>query len=290
MNGALPKTRNIEQENGHSSGRSSPFYQKEAVSAYLGTSDINEKEDRGTSIVFTLDEEVGVLMEALAIFKKNELNLKHIESRPSKISQDRYDFFVDIDETESIDRNKINAAVEEIKKIATSVVLHHDEAVPWFPRKISDLDRFRTLEFGKELDADHPGFLDEEYRERRKKITDNASSYRHGDPIPRIEYTEQEKKTWSHVFKTLTALYPKHACKEFNYILPLLIQNCGYREDNIPQYEEVSRFLQECTGFSLRPVTGQLSSRDFLAGFAFRVFYATQYIRHHSAPLYTPEP
>ena len=171
-------------------------------------------------------------------------------------------------------------------------VVYCVEKVPWFPRKKSDLDSFasKTLEYGSDLDSDHPGFKDATYRARRAEITAIARTHKSGRPIPFIEYTEAEVGTWGVVFDQLTKLYPTHACRQHQYVFPLLIQNCGYRPDNIPQLEDISNFLKECTGFTLRPVMGLLSSRDFLNGLAFRVFHSTQYIRHHSQPLYTPEP
>jgi phenylalanine-4-hydroxylase len=74
----------------------------------------------------------------------------------------------------------------------------------------------------------------------------------------------------------MKTMWKQHACDEFNYIIPLLESNCGYAEDNIPQQQDISNFLKECTGFTLRPVGGLLSSRDFLNGLAFRVFFSTQ--------------
>lgn len=65
-----------------------------------------------------------------------------------------------------------------------------------------------------------------------------------GEQIPRIDYNQKEIETWGKVFRQLTELYPTHACKEHNHILPLLIENCGYREDNIPQLQDVSEFLK----------------------------------------------
>ena len=54
------------------------------------------------------------------------------------------------------------------------------ETVPWFPRRIKDLDRFanQILTYGNELDADHPGFKDTEYRKRRQLFADIAYKYR----------------------------------------------------------------------------------------------------------------
>ncbi|KAK7494570.1 hypothetical protein BaRGS_00014223, partial [Batillaria attramentaria] len=243
-------------------------------------------------------------LSALRIFQENNINVVHIESRKSQRRDSEYDIYVDV-ETDTV---RLEELVNRLKREVASITFNElsvplsppplakeasfMENVPWFPRKVSDLDKsaHRVLMYGTELDADHPGFKDKVYRERRKVFADIAMAYRDGDPIPRVEYTDKEVQTWGTVFSELMKLYPTHACREYLANIPLLVEHCGYREDNVPQLEDISKFLKARTGFQLRPVAGYLSSRDFLAGLAFRVFHCTQYIRHGSDPFYTPEP
>ena len=137
-----------------------------------------------------------------------------------------------------------------------------------------------------ELEADHPGFSDPDYRRRRDEIAVMAPPLNSGEPPKIVDYSSTECATWATVFEKLTALYPTHACREFVAV----IDDIGYEAGKVPQLYDVSRFLTERTGFSLQPVAGLVSAREFLGALSRRVFCATQYIRHHTEPLYTPEP
>lgn len=250
---------------------------------------------RYCTIIFALKDGVGVLAQVLRLFQDHQVNLKHIESRSSKKLTDHYEFMVVFD-SESVFASKVidqlKASTSYIEVISRDSDSCKESTTHWFPRRIRDLDIIadNVLMCGAELNADHPGFTDGEYRKRREYFANIAKKYRTGDPIPRVEYTQTEIDTWTAIYDKVVHLYKKYACKEYNHIFPLMEENCGYRRDNIPQLEDVSRFLRDSTGFTLRPVAGLLSPRDFLAGLAHRVFHSTQYIRHPANPDYTPEP
>ncbi|XP_055914163.1 tryptophan 5-hydroxylase 1 isoform X1 [Eupeodes corollae] len=261
------------------------------------------------SIIFTLKNQVGNLARALQVFQELGINVLHLELSPLENTTNQADVLVDVE----CDRKRLDQVLvmlnREVQSVNyTSAADENNEVVGgrgtlsacssfdfgdmvWFPRKISDLDKAQNvLMYGSELDADHPGFKDPIYRKRREQFSAIANSYKHGNPIPRVQYTAEEIKTWGTVFAELQRLYVKHAVPEYLENWPELVKFCGYREDNLPQLQDVSTYLKRKTGFQLRPVAGYLSPRDFLSGLAFRVFHCTQYIRHSSDPFYTPEP
>ncbi|HTY72579.1 MAG TPA: phenylalanine 4-monooxygenase [Actinomycetes bacterium] len=136
------------------------------------------------------------------------------------------------------------------------------------------------------LAADHPGATDPVYRSRRNAIAALALAWRPGDPIPHAEYTDEEHEVWRVACAHLHELHETLACREY------LEGKAALRlpEDHVPQLDEVSDLLQPLTGFRYVPAAGLVPLLVFYGSLADRVFHSTQYIRHHSVPLYTPEP
>jgi phenylalanine-4-hydroxylase len=137
-----------------------------------------------------------------------------------------------------------------------------------------------------QLDPDHPGFRDQEYRQRRNQIARLALSYRSGETIPDAPYTPAEHEVWQKIWNALGPAQRRHACAEYLNALTRL----SFAPDRIPQLREVNEKVVSISGFRLEPVAGLVQPRVFLENLAAGVFLCTQYIRHHSTPLYTPEP
>ncbi len=157
-----------------------------------------------------------------------------------------------------------------------------------FKIKDDDLPRFTDMEFEKinELQLDHPGANDLEYRQRRDYIASCAKKFRETGRITDVEYTPEEQNVWRFVAEKLEELQQQYAS-------PFYLRakkDLGFTNDRIPQLSEMNRRLQELTGFRLAPIEGLVETRGFLSWLSYRTMLCTQYIRHHSHPAYTPEP
>ncbi|XP_076298472.1 tyrosine hydroxylase ple isoform X1 [Lasioglossum baleicum] len=246
------------------------------------------------AFVLRLREGIGSLARILKTIENFKGTVTHVESRPSKREGLQFDVLVKVDMTKQcllqLIRNlRQSSALDGVNLLADNSVSIKD---PWFPRHASELDNCNHLmtKYEPDLDMNHPGFSDKEYRARRKVIAEIAFAYKYGDQIPSIPYTETENETWSRVFNTVVDLIPKHACVEYQKAFRKLQEEKIFEANRIPQLQEVSDFLKKNTGFTLRPAAGLLTARDFLSSLAFRVFQSTQYIRHIKTPFHTPEP
>ncbi len=137
-----------------------------------------------------------------------------------------------------------------------------------------------------QLGQDHPGVADPVYRARRDAIAALALGYRAGDPVPAAEYSAEEQDMWRTVWRELAPRHERLATRQYLDAVARL----DLPRDRIPQLQDVTDRLEPLTGFRFAPVAGLAPLRDFYRSFAERRFLSTQYIRHHSQPLYTPEP
>jgi phenylalanine-4-hydroxylase len=136
------------------------------------------------------------------------------------------------------------------------------------------------------LADDHPGAHDPDYRRRRNQIAAAALAWTPGAPIPQVAYTEQEHEIWRIVCRELAPKHEALACRAFREGKAAL----DLPTDRVPQLDEVTSHLEPLTGFAFHPAAGLVPLDEFYGSLADRVFHSTQYLRHHSGPLYTPEP
>ena len=136
------------------------------------------------------------------------------------------------------------------------------------------------------LGTDHPGASDPEYRVRRNALAALALDWRSGEPLPIAAYTDAEHEVWRIVCGELHELHQRLACATYLEGKEIL----RLPEDRIPQLVEVNELLTPLTGFRYVPAAGLVELLEFYGTLADGIFHSTQYVRHHSVPLYTPEP
>ncbi len=157
------------------------------------------------------------------------------------------------------------------------------------PRAAGGYSPVRTDDGGHvrvELAADHPGVTDPVYRARRDALASLALAWAPGRPVPSPDYTEEEHRVWQLVSEQLVGLHERNASQTF-------LEGKGavaLPADRVPSLDEVTACLAGPAGFRYQPVAGLAPLRAFYGAFAEGVFWSTQYLRHPSVPLYTPEP
>ena len=135
------------------------------------------------------------------------------------------------------------------------------------------------------LGSDHPGVDDPVYRERRNALAALALSGGRAAGAARALHGGGARGL-AVVCRELAVLHQRLACRQYLEGADLL----KLPTDHVPQLDEVTADLAGLTGFRYVPAAGLVELRTFYGSLADSIFHSTQYVRHHSVPLYTPEP
>ncbi|KRZ53380.1 Double-strand break repair protein MRE11A [Trichinella nativa] len=248
------------------------------------------------SVIFSCENVFKVLSESEHVFQKFHITLKHLETRMNTAG-------LDVLIKCNSNRENLFAAMKILfqKQLLHSVRIYppEDKSIPWFPTNLYELDNCKNVIMKINEKSEHQFEKRIIYRVGMMKNIVNAVCSLPNlqnliDMVVQYRSLNIRKKRWKlglrTVFTSMSSLHQKYACKEYLNNFALLKEKAGFGPDAIPQLEDVSRFLQLHSGFRLRPVSGLVSARDFLACLALRVFPCTQYVRHHSFPHHTVEP
>lgn len=141
-----------------------------------------EKAIQGAALILRLREGMNSLSRVLKAIEKYQGAVIHLETRPNQNDTAQLDALIKIEMT------RINL-LQLLKNLRQSRTLEHVTLIgednisaknPWFPRHASELDNCNHLmtKFEPDLDMNHPGFSDKEYRARRKDIAEIAFAYK----------------------------------------------------------------------------------------------------------------
>ena len=136
------------------------------------------------------------------------------------------------------------------------------------------------------LSPEHPGVHDPVYLARRGEIARAALDWTPGTPTPVIAYTEAEHEVWRTVCRELAVKHRRLAHAAYLEAWDAV----ALPTDRVPQLTEVSERVGAITGFTFDCAPGLVPLERFYGALADRTFHSTQYLRHPSQPLYTPEP
>ena len=132
----------------------------------------------------------------------------------------------------------------------------------------------------------HPGLVDPAYRARRDAIAASSALHVPGQPVPTLDYTEEEERTWRAVWNALLPLHREHGAS----CLVERGDELGLFDGPIPQLEDLNSGALAASGFRFEPVEGLVPARRFFEALGQRTFLSTRFLRHGAEPLYTPSP
>lgn len=122
---------------------------------------------------------LGRILKAVETFKGTVI---HLESRQSHEAGVQFDVLIKIEMTRSALLSLCRSLRQTLSFGGVTLLSENSVSVtaPWFPKHASELDDCNHLmtKYEPDLDMNHPGFADTEYRGRRKHIAEIAFGYK----------------------------------------------------------------------------------------------------------------
>lgn len=122
---------------------------------------------------------LGRILKAVETFKGTVI---HLESRQSKETGVQFDVLIKVEMARASLLQLCRSLRQTMSFGGISLLSENNVSVtaPWFPKHASELDNCNHLmtKYEPDLDMNHPGFADGEYRSRRKHIAEVAFGYK----------------------------------------------------------------------------------------------------------------